>query len=209
MLELARFSVALPGPNGMLPILSELTFTLGRGETLGLVGESGSGKSMTALAIMGLLPERATTSGSLVFDGIDLRAAGEERLCALRGRRIAMVFQEPMTALNPLQTIGTQIAESLRLHLHSSRAAAEARARALLDRVGMPAPRFSPLLYPHQLSGGQRQRVMIAIALACGPDLLIADEPTTRARRHHPGADAGPARRPGGGYRDGAAADHA
>jgi peptide/nickel transport system ATP-binding protein len=176
MLTLENFSVALPGP---LPILSEVSFTLGRGETLGLVGESGSGKSMTALGIMGLLPERARTNGTLAFDGIDLRGADEDTLCTLRGRRIAMVFQEPMTALNPLKTIGTQIAEPLRLHLRLSRADAERRARDLLARVGMPAPRFAPTLYPHQLSGGQRQRVMIAIALACGPDLLIADEPTT------------------------------
>ena len=179
MLELADFSVALPGPFGPLPILSDISFSLGRGETLGLVGESGSGKSMTALAIMGLLPERARTNGTLRFDGIDLRAASEDTLCGLRGRRIAMVFQEPMTALNPLKTIGAQVAESLRLHLRLSRAETEQRARALLARVGLPQPRFSPLLYPHQLSGGQRQRVMIAIALACSPDLLIADEPTT------------------------------
>ena len=164
---------------GGLPILSGVDFALARGETLGLVGESGSGKSMTALAVMGLLPERAVAHGAVRLDGSDLLTTDEDALCRVRGRRIGMVFQEPMTALNPLRSIGNQIAEPLRLHLRLSRAEAEGRARALLDRVGLPAPRFSPELYPHQLSGGQRQRVMIAMALACDPDLLIADEPTT------------------------------
>ncbi len=175
MLALDRYSVAI----ARVPILSDISFTLARGETMGLVGESGSGKSMTALAIMGLLPERARNEGRIVFDGAELAGANEATLCALRGRRIAMVFQEPMTALNPLRTIGAQVAESLRLHLRLPRRATDARAGELLARVGLPAPRFSPKLYPHQLSGGQRQRVMIAMALACGPDLLIADEPTT------------------------------
>jgi peptide/nickel transport system ATP-binding protein len=175
MLEVDRLSVSI----GAAPILSEVSFSLAHGETLGLVGESGSGKSMTALAVMGLLPERARAVGRVVFEGAELLAAGEAALCRLRGRRIGMVFQEPMTALNPLASIGRQIAEPMRLHLRLSRGEAEARVRALLDRVGLPAPRFQPGLYPHQLSGGQRQRVMIAIALACGPELLIADEPTT------------------------------
>jgi peptide/nickel transport system ATP-binding protein len=175
MLEVAGLSVAIGGA----AILSEVSFSLARGEAVGLVGESGSGKSMTALAVMGLLPERARASGRVLFETTELLAAAEPVLCALRGRRIGMVFQEPMTALNPLSSIGRQIAEPLRLHLRLSRAEAEARVRRLLDRVGLPAPRFQPGLYPHQLSGGQRQRVMIAMALACGPDLLIADEPTT------------------------------
>jgi peptide/nickel transport system ATP-binding protein len=164
---------------GGAPILQAVSFALERGQTIGLVGESGSGKSMTALAVMGLLPDRAAPTGHIRLDGADLLAMPEDALCAVRGRRIAMVFQEPMTALNPLRSIGQQVRESLRLHLHLSRAEADTRVRRLLDRVGLPAPRFSPDLYPHQLSGGQRQRVMIAIALACGPDLLIADEPTT------------------------------
>ena len=164
---------------GQAPILQGVSFTLARGQTLGLVGESGSGKSMTALAVMGLLPDRAASRGQIRLDGADLLAMDEDALCRMRGRRMAMVFQEPMTALNPLRSIGQQVSESLRLHLRLSRAEADTRVRRLLDRVGLPAPRFSPDLYPHQLSGGQRQRVMIAIALACGPDLLIADEPTT------------------------------
>jgi peptide/nickel transport system ATP-binding protein len=175
MLEVDNLGVAIGG----VPILRDVDFVLGRGETLGLVGESGSGKSMTALAVMGLLPERAVASGAVRLDGIDLLRADERALCGVRGRRIGMVFQEPMTALNPLRSIGGQIAESLRLHLKLSRGEAAGRARALLDRVGLPGPRFSPDLYPHQLSGGQRQRVMIAIALSCDPELLIADEPTT------------------------------
>jgi peptide/nickel transport system ATP-binding protein len=175
MLNVQGLSVTI----GAAPILSGVTFALGRGETLGLVGESGSGKSMTALAVMGLLPERARAGGRVMFGETELLTADEAALCALRGRRIGMVFQEPMTALNPLSSIGRQIAEPLRLHLRLSRGEAGARVRHLLDRVGLPAPRFQPGLYPHQLSGGQRQRVMLAIALACGPDLLIADEPTT------------------------------
>ena len=179
LLELRDLSVSLASAGGLAPVLTGLDFTLARGQAVGLVGESGSGKSVTALAIMGLLPPRARTRGALRFDGADLLAADEATLCKLRGRRIAMVFQEPMTALNPVRSIGAQISEGLRLHLRLGRAEREARTRRLLDRVGLPAPRFSPDLYPHQLSGGQRQRVVIAMALACKPDLLIADEPTT------------------------------
>ena len=179
MLAIENLSVALPMAGRMVPVLSGVSLALARGDSAGLVGESGSGKSMTALAIMGLLPPRAQVSGRILFDGQDLLRADEAALCALRGRRIGMVFQEPMTALNPLQSIGAQVAEPLRLHLKLSRAQAAAGARELLARVGLSAARISPGLYPHQLSGGQRQRVVIAIALACGPDLLIADEPTT------------------------------
>jgi len=179
LLEVEDLSVAIATPAGPFPALEAIGFALGRGERLGIVGESGCGKSMTALALMGLLPEAARASGRALFDGGDLLALPEERLCRLRGRRLAMVFQEPMSALNPVHTIGRQVAEPLRLHLGLGRAEAEARAVRLLERVGLPRPRFSPELFPHQLSGGQRQRVVLAIALACGPDLLIADEPTT------------------------------
>ena len=147
--------------------------------TLGLIGESGCGKSITALALMGLLPERAEVSGSVRFDGRELTTLPEDAYCRLRGDRLAMVFQEPMTALNPLHTVGRQIAESLRLHRGLGAAAARAEALRLLERVQLPQAARRLDAYPHQLSGGQRQRVVIAIALACGPDLLIADEPTT------------------------------
>jgi len=169
--------VALPMGGQLMPVLSGVSFALAKGDSVGLVGESGSGKSMTALAIMGLLPPGARVGGRIGFDGRDLLAASEAELCAIRGRRIAMVFQEPMTALNPLLSIGAQVAEPLRIHQRLSRAEAGGRARLLLDRVGLS--RVPAHHYPHQLSGGQRQRVVIAMALACGPDLLIADEPTT------------------------------
>jgi peptide/nickel transport system ATP-binding protein len=179
LLSVRGLSVALETPAGPAAILQDVSFDLAAGGNLGLVGESGCGKSITALAVMGLLPERAQASGAIVFEGRDLLALPEAELCKVRGRRLAMVFQEPMTALNPVKTIGFQVAEGLRWHLGLGRADAEARAIRLLDRVGLPQPRFSPALYPHQLSGGQRQRVVIAMALACDPALLIADEPTT------------------------------
>jgi peptide/nickel transport system ATP-binding protein len=177
MLAVENLTVTLPADGGRVTILADVSFALARGESVGLVGESGSGKSITALAIMGLLPAGAATGGRVMFEGRDLLAAPEPELCAIRGRRIGMVFQEPMTALNPLMSIGAQIAEPLRLHLRVGRSEADARARRLLGRVGLGS--IDPHRHPHQLSGGQRQRVVIAIALACGPDLLIADEPTT------------------------------
>ncbi|MFL6662546.1 MAG: ABC transporter ATP-binding protein, partial [Rhizobacter sp.] len=154
-------------------------FTLARGETVGLIGESGCGKSMTALALMGLLPDGAATHGSIRFDGNELVGLPDDAMGTLRGRRIAMIFQEPMTALNPLHTVGAQVAEPLRRHLGLGRREARGEALRLLERVRLPQPRERLDAYPHQLSGGQRQRVMIAAALACAPDLLIADEPTT------------------------------
>ncbi|WP_407976931.1 ABC transporter ATP-binding protein [Brucella pseudogrignonensis] len=179
LLEMDNMSVELPFGTRTADIVSGITLTLNRGERLGVVGESGSGKSITALAAMGLLPDRMRVRGTLRFDGQDLANKPEAELCKMRGRRMAMIFQEPMTALNPVKTIGAQVAEGRRLHLGESRTDAERKARELLDRVGLPAPRFNLDLYPHQLSGGQRQRVMIAMAIACEPDLLIADEPTT------------------------------
>ncbi len=179
LLEVDRLHLRLPTARGVVQALRELSFTLARGQTLGLIGESGSGKSLTALALMGLLPEGAELTGSLRLDGQELNTLPEAQWCRLRGRRMAMVFQEPMTALNPLHTIGRQIAEPLRLHLGLDAAAARAQALRLLERVQMPQAARRLDAYPHQLSGGQRQRVVIAIALACGPELLIADEPTT------------------------------
>ncbi|OCP25023.1 MULTISPECIES: ABC transporter ATP-binding protein [unclassified Ensifer] len=179
LLRMAGMSVELSAGTSQVDIVCDVDLELNRGERLGIVGESGSGKSMTALAVMGLLPQRMRVRGELLFDGRNLAGLPEAEYCSYRGRRIAMIFQEPMTALNPVKSIGAQIAEGRRLHLGETRADAEKRARALLDRVGLPAPRFNLDLYPHQLSGGQRQRVMIAMAIACEPDLLIADEPTT------------------------------
>jgi peptide/nickel transport system ATP-binding protein len=179
LLEVRDLRVSLPSAGGPLAALRGLSFTLERGHTLGLIGESGCGKSMTALALMGLLPEGATVSGSIRLQGQELTTLDEPALCQLRGHRMGMVFQEPMTALNPLHTVAHQIAEPLRLHKGLSRSAARAEALRLLERVQLPQAHERLDAYPHQLSGGQRQRVVIAIALACGPDLLIADEPTT------------------------------
>ena len=179
LLEVRDLRVTLVTAHGRAEALRGVTFALERGGTLGLIGESGCGKSMTALALMGLLPDGASVSGSVRFDSRELTALDESTLCALRGDRVAMVFQEPMTALNPLHPIGRQIAEPLRLHRGLAAAAARSEALRLLERVRLPQARERLDAYPHQLSGGQRQRVVIAIALACGPDLLIADEPTT------------------------------
>jgi peptide/nickel transport system ATP-binding protein len=156
-----------------------ISLRLERGETLALVGESGCGKSMTALSIMGLLPDIARASGRVLLTGVDLLATPEVLLEKLRGDRMAMIFQEPMTSLNPVMTVGDQVAEALRLHRGLSRGEAAKRALAALEEVRIPsaASRFHE--YPHQFSGGMRQRVMIAMALACEPALLLADEPTT------------------------------
>jgi peptide/nickel transport system ATP-binding protein len=175
LLEIENLSLGIGGT----PILRDVDLAIGAGEVMGLVGESGSGKSMTALSVMRLLPALASASGRITFDGIDILAANEDRMCELRGDDIGMVFQEPMTALNPLKTIGEQVAEGIRWHTRANRADAEAQARKILDRVGLPAEKFPLARYPHELSGGQRQRVVIAIACALKPKLLIADEPTT------------------------------
>jgi peptide/nickel transport system ATP-binding protein len=179
LLDVHDLCVTLHTARGPAPVLRGVSFALAAGSTLGLIGESGCGKSITALALMGLLPERAEVSGSIGFQGEELATLDERAYGALRGNRIGMVFQEPMTALNPLHTIGRQIAEPLRLHRGLPAAAARAEALRLLERVRLPQAAQRLDAYPHQLSGGQRQRVVIAIALACGPDLLIADEPTT------------------------------
>ncbi len=179
LLDVADLRVALPAAGGFVEALRGVSFTLDRGATLGLIGESGCGKSLTALALAALLPDGARVAGSIRFDGIELTQRSEAELCALRGRRIGVVFQEPMTALNPLHPIGRQVAEPLRVHRRLDAASARAEALRLLDRVRLPQAASRLAAYPHQLSGGQRQRVVIATALACGPDLLVADEPTT------------------------------
>ncbi|MCU0922265.1 MAG: ABC transporter ATP-binding protein [Burkholderiaceae bacterium] len=179
LLEVNDLRVTLQTARGPADALRGVSFAMQRGDTVGLIGESGCGKSITALALMGLLPDGAAVGGSIRFDGQELTALDEDAMCALRGGRIGMIFQEPMTALNPLHTIGRQIAEPLRLHQGLSAAAARAEALRLLQRVQLPQAEKRLDAYPHQMSGGQRQRVVIAIALACGPDLLIADEPTT------------------------------
>ncbi|WP_047198353.1 ABC transporter ATP-binding protein [Caldimonas brevitalea] len=179
LLQVENLRVTLQTARGPAVALAGLDFTLERGDTVGLIGESGSGKSLTALALMGLLPDTAKAAGRIVFDGQDLLGQSEDDWCRLRGDRIAMVFQEPMTALNPLHPIGRQVAEPLRLHRGLGERDARAEAQRLLERVHLDDAGRRLDAYPHQLSGGQRQRVMIAMALACGPDLLIADEPTT------------------------------
>ncbi|WP_417810932.1 ATP-binding cassette domain-containing protein [Thalassospira alkalitolerans] len=160
-------------------VVHGINLDLDRGETLGIVGESGSGKSVLSLAIMGLLPGSAHTRGQILFEGEDLLAVPERRLCDLRGRKIGMIFQEPMSALNPAMTVGNQIAEGLRLHKGMSKHDARNEALRLLEMVQIPQAATRIDSYPHEMSGGQRQRVGIAIAIALKPDLLIADEPTT------------------------------
>ncbi|MGE0801017.1 MAG: ABC transporter ATP-binding protein [Lautropia sp.] len=166
---------------GIARVLDQVGFSLGRGETLCLVGESGCGKSMTALAIMRLIPNPPgrITDGTVRYDGTDLLRLDDPAMRAVRGNRLAMIFQEPMTSLNPVFTVGDQIAESVRLHRGLDRRAARERAIEMLAAVGIPAARRRVDDHPHQFSGGMRQRVMIAMALACDPDVLIADEPTT------------------------------
>ncbi|PSH69801.1 microcin ABC transporter ATP-binding protein [Phyllobacterium brassicacearum] len=175
LLEIKNLSLKI----GAFQALKGVDLTINPGEVRALVGESGSGKSMTALSIMKLLPSGATAKGQIHFNGKDILAASEAEMCRLRGDDIGMVFQEPMTALNPVKTIGEQVAEGIRLHTGAGRAVAEERTRIILDRVGLPSSKFPLSRYPHELSGGQRQRVVIAIACALKPKLLIADEPTT------------------------------
>jgi oligopeptide transport system ATP-binding protein len=166
---------------GVVQAVDGVSFSLERGKTLGIVGESGCGKSVTALSIMGLIPRPPAriVSGSVRFDGQELTSLSERRLEDVRGRRIGMIFQDPMTSLNPTLTIGTQIVETLQRHLGMSKQEAERRAVELLEEVRIPSARARLADYPHRFSGGMRQRVMIAIAISCNPQLLIADEPTT------------------------------
>ncbi|MBC8057541.1 MAG: ABC transporter ATP-binding protein, partial [Rhizobiales bacterium] len=179
MLEVTNLRVTLDTARGPAEALRGIDLQLDRGITLGLIGESGCGKSLTAMAVMGLLPPGAVVTGSIRFNGQELVGLADDAMCKLRGNRIGMVFQEPMTALNPLHTVGDQIAEPLRLHRSIPRAAARAEALRLLERVRLPQAVQRLDAYPHQLSGGLRQRVMIAMALMCSPAMILADEPTT------------------------------
>jgi peptide/nickel transport system ATP-binding protein len=180
LLEIENLSVALPEGADRPLALDNVSLTLGESEILCVVGESGSGKSMAANAVMGLLPEDVRpTHGRILFDGIDLLTMTEAQLRKVRGNRIAMIFQEPMTALNPLRTIGDQIGEMFREHTNLSRDSIAEKVLALLEEVRIPDPAGAFAVYPHELSGGQRQRAMIAMALALEPKVLIADEPTT------------------------------
>jgi len=175
LLEVDGLNLSIRGRH----ILKGVGFAIERGRVTGVVGESGSGKSLTALSIMQLLPNRSDLSGSIRFDGFDIAAASEREMCALRGDDIGMVFQEPMTALNPLKTVGEQVMEGIRLHTGATRQEARERAEAILEHVGLPPSQYALTRFPHELSGGQRQRVVIAMACALRPKLLIADEPTT------------------------------
>src|SRR6056297_1390645 len=180
ILSVVGLNVEIPVPGATLRPVRDVSLDVGRGETLAVVGESGCGKSLTALAIMGLLPRQAKVqSSSLDLNGESLDAASAKRWRELRGDRIAMIFQDPMTALDPCYRIGDQMSEILLQHRKMSRSDALARSRDLLGKVGIPAPKERLQQYPHQLSGGLRQRVMIAMALLCEPELIIADEPTT------------------------------
>jgi peptide/nickel transport system ATP-binding protein len=181
LLSIENLRVVFHGDRGRRTVAVDgVSLELARGQTLGIVGESGSGKSVTSLAVMGLLPkDSAEVSGTVIFDGIRLLDLADRPLRDLRGDRLAMIFQEPMTSLNPSYTIGEQIIEVLVRHRGLSESKARERAIALLRRAGIPSPVERIDDYPHKLSGGMRQRVMIAIALACDPELLIADEPTT------------------------------
>jgi peptide/nickel transport system ATP-binding protein len=179
LLDVRDLSVRFETDDGATHAVDRFSFSLAPREVLGIVGESGCGKSVTMMSLLRLLPATASVSGTALFGGEDLLAASPARLRRIRGREISFVFQEPMTSLNPAFTVGRQIGEVLRRHLELSRADARARAVELLDLVRIPAPARRVSEYPHQLSGGMRQRVMIAMALACDPKLLIADEPTT------------------------------
>ena len=180
LLSVRSLSVAFSTRKGSLSVLDDVSFDVKKGKTLGIVGESGSGKSVSAMSILSLLDRNGrVTGGKILFEGVDLVGLDEKSLRALRGNRISMIFQEPMTSLNPVFSIKRQVSEPFILHLGMTRRDAEAASLAMLRAVQIPNPEAVLRQYPHQLSGGMRQRVMIAMALAASPDLLIADEPTT------------------------------
>jgi oligopeptide transport system ATP-binding protein len=179
VLEINNLNVRFATPEGEVQAVSEVSLSVGKGECLGIVGESGSGKSQTFMAAMGLLAENGTASGEVMFGGVDLLKIGERKLTSIRGNKISMIFQDPMTSLTPHMRVGRQLTEVLVQHRGLDAANAREEAVAMLRRVQIPEAdrRFS--MYPHELSGGLRQRVMIAMALLCGPEVIVADEPTT------------------------------
>ncbi|MBI4124903.1 MAG: ABC transporter ATP-binding protein [Deltaproteobacteria bacterium] len=180
MLQIKNLKTYFYTPSSVVKAVDDVSFTIGKGEAVGLVGESGSGKSVLSLSILRLVSRPGKiTGGEIWWEGRDLLKLSEREMRAVRGKKIAMVFQEPMTSLNPVFTIGDQIAEAIREHEGGGKKAVHARVIELLKLVGIPAPEERIGNYPHQMSGGMRQRAMIAMALACKPDLLIADEPTT------------------------------
>ena len=179
LLSVEDVVVDLPTPRGNLRAVDHVDLTVGAGQTLGVVGESGCGKTMLSRAILQLLPKKAKLSGRVMFDGQDLLQLHPEKLRKLRGRSLAVVFQDPMTSLNPVWTIGDQLLEAINLHRDMPKSQARARAVEMLAAVGIPSPAERMSNYPHEMSGGMRQRVMIAMALVCHPKVLIADEPTT------------------------------
>ena len=179
LIEVNKLSVRFQTPDGLLTAVNDISFSLERGQTLGIVGESGSGKSQTVLAMMGLLAINGSASGQARFDGQDLLILPAPELNRIRGNRVAMIFQDPMTSLNPYLTVERQMTEVLEFHKGMTRAAARARSVQALDAVKIPEAARRIGMYPHEFSGGMRQRVMIAMALLCEPEVLIADEPTT------------------------------
>jgi oligopeptide transport system ATP-binding protein len=181
LLQVKDLTTVFHTPEGTIRAVDGVDLSLGRGEVLGIVGESGCGKSITALSILRLIPipPGEIVAGAVHLGGVDLLRLNEGKMRAVRGKNISMIFQEPMTSLNPVFRVGDQISEVIRLHEGLSMREARQKATAMLDLVGIPAPKERYLAYPHQLSGGTRQRIMIAMAFSCNPDILIADEPTT------------------------------
>jgi oligopeptide/dipeptide ABC transporter ATP-binding protein len=180
LLEVKDLKVHFPTDDGLVKAVDGVSYSLAAGETLGIVGESGSGKSVSSLTVMGLInPKQANISGEVFFQGQDLLKLPKDEMRTIRGEKISMIFQDPMTSLNPVMKVGKQVMEGLRVHLDMSKKEASDHALALMREVGIPEPARRLEEYPHQLSGGMRQRVVIATALACGPKLLFADEPTT------------------------------